>query len=166
MEFLLAPFKWLDGLAQRGVDSVAFFIARRFGIRIAYIRYTIMTCLILSYIGAMVTDIDAENVFFVAILLPVGVFLWLKAQRAIAQEDMKTEGAETVPFYQANLFTMHGCKLFGIISLVVFSADAWTHNVFDIIASNFFIAYGYILRTPNTPPPREETVREPAKYSA
>lgn len=161
MNHLFAPFIWLDSFLQRIVDSVAFFLMRRFGVKKSTLYYLVFIPTVIGLLGVVVScynlgDYFSAGVYF--ILVPILVLIKKSNTRIIelSEDRGMDDRPANINLPWVRLFGLSLCvsRVWGLFVKLTF------FNYSILFFWGFYTLSMYILNTPNTPPPKEETASD------
>jgi hypothetical protein len=154
MKHILFPFIWIDKFIQFYVDTFAHAIAATIGIPVKWQRYGITAILIIFFAGNGLVHWITYGFSTQLIFAPFLALAFILLQKTNFLEDTNAEqvGKSSVTPTKKLL-----AKTLKIVGLVRLAADIlFFTTIFAVICSFSFIALGYILLTPNQPPPIKE----------
>ncbi len=172
MEKLVVPFKWIDTKIQVGVDTIVFFLMRRFGVRKSFLRYTLFSLVILSFVSQAFDILRSGGYLWVLpffLLLPTYFLVQkrnLENDRLAEDRGMAYSGVDLkyssilAPFKILFVVLLFNEVLICLVRGVSFS------NVESGIFELSMILNFYLAKTPNTPPPQEDTTQELVRETA
>ncbi|MEY4722986.1 MAG: hypothetical protein RLZZ324_499 [Candidatus Parcubacteria bacterium] len=177
MQALIA-FLWsIDAVTQRIVDSVAFFLMRRFGVRKSFILYGIGIMIVFSHLClAVARPPGTEGMFMRVINIAFACWWFLIIHDLRRKEQLAEDAGMLSPMAsdQAKAFLGLGKLLFFFFLAKDIMDWAYPHlgrgetprihttiATFHMMLQASLILSLYLFRTPSTPPPAKKKAEAP-----